>query len=80
MPHHWKPFDPGNPDCQTVVDELRERYGDKLKYVGFDGERCWALYETGRAEEDEEAQERDPCERQLEDAYEKGKPKPINQA
>ena len=69
MPHHWKPFDPGNPDCQSVVRDLRERYGDRLMYVGFDGEKCWALYETGREEQEHDAEQRDPCERSLEDEY-----------
>jgi hypothetical protein len=68
MPHHWKPFDPGNPDCQAVVQELLERPGVDLKYVGFDGEYCWALYETGH--EEEEAERRHPCERaNLKDEY-----------
>jgi hypothetical protein len=68
MPHHWKPFPPGNPDCQSVVRDLEERYGDRLKYVGFDGENCWALYETGH--EEEEAERRHPCERDnLKDEY-----------
>jgi hypothetical protein len=78
MPHHWKPFDPGNPDCQTVVDDLLERYGDDLKYVGFDGEKCWALYETGRDEE--EGERAHQCERQLRDEYEKGKGRPPGSA
>jgi hypothetical protein len=72
MPHHWKPFDAGNPDCETVVVELRARYGDGLKYVGFDGEKCWALYETPREEEQDEAdvQPTNPCERRnLNDQY-----------
>jgi hypothetical protein len=69
MPHHWKPFDPGNPDCQGVVQELLARPGVDLKYVGFDGENCWALYETGHQEE-EEAERRHPCERlNLKDEY-----------
>ena len=80
MPHHWKPFDPGNPDCGTVARRLYERLGDRLKYVGFDGERCWALYETGHEVEDEGGQERDPCECDLEDVYEKGKGKPPGSA
>ena len=44
MPHHWKPLDPGNPDCGDAVRRLKEKYGEGLKYVGFDGEKCWALY------------------------------------
>jgi hypothetical protein len=69
VPHHWKPFDPGNPDCQTVVEELKKEHGDRLKYVGFDGEKCWALYETGQ-EEREGAERPHPCERpDLKDEY-----------
>lgn len=74
MPHHWKPFDPGNPDCQSVVRDLLERYGDALLYVGFDGEKCWALFETGREEEEDDAEQRHPCERKLEDEYVKDGP------
>jgi hypothetical protein len=71
MPHHWKPFDPGNPDCQKVVDRLKETPGVDLKYVGFDGEKCWALYETGGDEE--EGERAHPCERRnLKDEYVKG--------
>jgi hypothetical protein len=71
MPHHWTPFDPGNPDCQRVVRELLDRYGDGLMYVGFDGEYCWALYETGKDEEqDDEMEGRSPCARtNLTDEY-----------
>jgi hypothetical protein len=73
MPHHWKPFDPGNPDCQKVVDELNGKPGVDLKYVGFDGEKCWALYETGGDEE--EGERAHPCERRnLKDEYVKDKP------
>jgi hypothetical protein len=71
MPHHWKPLSPGNPNCQTVVQELLRDKGDKLKYVGYDAREnlCWALYETGQEEEDEQA-ERHPCERlNLKDEY-----------
>jgi hypothetical protein len=69
MPHHWKPFDPGNPDCETVVEKLKDKYGDGLKYVGFDGIKCWALYETGQ-EEEEDAERPDMCERSnLKDEY-----------
>jgi hypothetical protein len=77
MPHHWKPLSPGNPDCQTVVNELRERHGDKLKYVGYDQEwnLCWALIESG-GEDEEGFREEDPiaheCERRyLRDEYPK---------
>jgi hypothetical protein len=70
MPHHWKPFDPGNPDCQSVVRDLLERYGDALLYVGFDGEYCWALFETGKDEQDDDMERRNPCERSnLKDEY-----------
>ena len=71
MPHHWKPLDPGNPDCQKVVDRLKETPGVDLKYVGFDGEKCWALYETGGDED--EGERAHPCERRnLKDEYVKG--------
>jgi hypothetical protein len=70
MPHHWKPVDPGNPDCQSVVRDLLERYGDDLKYVGFDGEYCWALYATGTDEHEEDVDRRHLCERaNLKDEY-----------
>jgi hypothetical protein len=73
VPHHWKPLDPGNPDCRSVVQDLLDRYGDALKYVGFDGEHCWALYETGTDEQEDDAERRHPCERvNLKDEYVKG--------
>jgi hypothetical protein len=75
MPHHWKPLDPGNPDCQAVVDELLEKHGDRLKYVGYDQEWnvCWALIETGNEDEEgsgEEHPRAHQCERRnLRDEY-----------
>jgi hypothetical protein len=73
MPHHWKPFDPGNPDCQKVVAELLDQYGRRLVYVGFDGDFCWALIGSG-GEDEEGFREADPlrnqCERRnLKDEY-----------
>jgi hypothetical protein len=76
MPHHWKPFDPGNPDCQKVVTRLRDQYGDRLVYVGFDGDVCWALIRSGPADEEgfrDEDPVDSPCERRnLEDEYVRG--------
>jgi hypothetical protein len=76
MPHHWKPLNPGNPDCETVVEALLERHGDGLKYVGYDEEWnvCWALIETGHADEEGAGEEVPPqafpCERRhLRDEY-----------
>ena len=70
MPHHWKPLNPGNPDCRGAVGDLLERYGDRLKYVGFDGEYCWALYEEGKDEQDDDVERPHPCERaNLKDEY-----------
>ena len=70
MPHHWKPFDPGNPDCQSVVRDLLATHGDRLKYVGFNGEYCWALYEEGKDEQDDDVERPHPCERaNLKDEY-----------
>ena len=75
MPHHWKPFDPGNPDCQTVVQDLLRQHGDRLKYVGYDQEWnvCWALIQAGHEDEEGSGEEHPPaheCERRnLRDEY-----------
>jgi hypothetical protein len=70
MPHHWRPLEPGNPDCGDAVRQLQAKYGEGLKYVGFDGAKCWGLYETSGPEEEDEAQRPHPCERRnLKDEY-----------
>jgi hypothetical protein len=76
MPHHWKPLNPGNPDCRTVVEDLLGRHGDGVKYVGYDEEWnvCWALIETGHEDEEGAGEEVPPqayqCERRrLRDEY-----------
>jgi hypothetical protein len=68
MPHHWKPLDPGNPDCQAVVSRLKDTYRDRLKYVGYDQEwnLCWALIETGQEDEEGSGEEVPPQARQCE--------------
>jgi hypothetical protein len=76
MPHHWKPFDPGNPDCAKIAQELLEQYGDRLKYVGSDQDKCWALIESA-GEEEPGFRDEDPLEqcekRKLTDWYVKGR-------
>ena len=63
-------LDAGFEHPKRFVQDLLAHYKDGLMYVGFDGEYCWALYEEGKDEQDDDVERPHPCERaNLKDEY-----------